>query len=96
MKKIDYTPKFKPTKFQRFGKGPVPSSATPRTLVVENVPVRATRDIPSFFTPGGSTALKPTQQYSGDAMLGVSQLHKSNSVPVFSTQEIHDISKMRR
>ena len=34
--------------------------------------------------------------YTGDAVVGISTLHKSNGVPVFSKQEATDISKMRR
>ena len=40
--------------------------------------------------------LKPSPTYSGTEMIGVSQMHKSNMVPVFSDEEIKDISKMRR
>jgi hypothetical protein len=29
-------------------------------------------------------------------MLGIGTMHKSNSVPVFSDQEAHDIATMRR
>ena len=35
-------------------------------------------------------------QYTGSAVLGISTLHKSNGVPVFSQEEAIDISKMRR
>jgi hypothetical protein len=34
--------------------------------------------------------------YTGDAMIGIATLHKSNAVPVFSEQDAKDISKMRR
>jgi len=37
-----------------------------------------------------------TKVYTGDKMIGIGQLHKSNAVPVFSNQEAIDISKMRR
>jgi hypothetical protein len=35
-------------------------------------------------------------EYTGSAVLGISTLHKSNGVPVFSDQEAKDISSMRR
>lgn len=44
----------------------------------------------------GTTAPKPKKSYTGTKMLGTSQLHKSNEVPVFSNEEIVDIAKMRR
>jgi len=34
--------------------------------------------------------------YSGTACVGISTMHKSNAVPVFSKQDILDISTMRR
>ena len=55
-----------------------------------------TRRIPSRTTEGGSTAKKAAPQYSGTAMLGVGQLHKSNGVPVFSKEDAVDIARMRR
>ena len=36
------------------------------------------------------------KKYTGDAMIGIATLHKSNAVPVFSTQDAKDISRMRR
>ena len=51
--------------------------------------------IPSRVTEGGSTA-PITKVYTGDKILGIATLHKSNAVPVFSQEEAVDISKMRR
>ena len=68
--------------------------------VVRNSPVvdpkRLTHNIPSVVTGQGIAAKKPVQQYTGDAMIGIGVLHKSNSVPIFSKQDATDISKMRR
>lgn len=44
----------------------------------------------------GSTALPKPKTYTGDKMLGVATMHKSNAVPVFSQESAQDISKMRR
>lgn len=57
---------------------------------------RSTTHIKSKVTEGGSTALLPAKVYTGDKMLGIGQLHKSNAVPVFRTEDAVDISKMRR
>lgn len=38
----------------------------------------------------------PDKVYTGDNMLGISVLHKSNGIPVFRDEDIKDISKMRR
>lgn len=44
----------------------------------------------------GSTAKVMPPQYTGDQMLGVATMHKSNAVPVFNTAAARDISNMRR
>ena len=59
-------------------------------------PRRLTNHIPSLDTGKGLAAKKEVQQYTGTAMLGIGQLHKSNSIPVFSKEDAVDISKMRR
>ena len=59
-------------------------------------PKRLTNHIPSLDTGSGTTAKKVPQQYTGDAMLGIGQLHKSNAVPIFKAEDAVDISKMRR
>ena len=59
-------------------------------------PRRLTHNIPSLDTGKGLAAKKEVQQYTGTAMLGIGQLHKSNAIPVFSKEDAVDISKMRR
>jgi hypothetical protein len=44
----------------------------------------------------GNATKKKDQVYTGTEMLGVGQLHKSNSVPVFRQEDAVDIAKMRR
>ena len=59
-------------------------------------PSRLTDHIPSRDT-GVSVAARPADKvYTGDAMIGIGQLHKSNGIPVFSKEDAVDISKMRR
>lgn len=56
---------------------------------------RETQYHPSKVTPGGSTA--PVHKvYTGDKILGIATMHKSNAVPVFSDEQAVDISRMRR
>jgi hypothetical protein len=58
-------------------------------------PGRETQKIKSLSTPGGSTA--PVHKvYTGDQIIGIATLHKSNAVPVFSQEEAVEISRMRR
>jgi hypothetical protein len=60
-------------------------------------PVRETPKIPSLnasMMNGGT--VKPKQVYTGDKILGIGTLHKSNAVPVFSVEEAQDMARMRR
>ena len=52
--------------------------------------------LPSRVTPGASTAKKDAPQYTGTEILGIGQMHKSNSVPIFSKDEAINVARMRR
>ena len=53
--------------------------------------------VASLNPTGAGQCLKtPDKIYTGDAMLGISVLHKSNGIPVFRQEDAVDISKMRR
>ena len=79
------------------GKSNSKSVASPRYDWRSRVdPRRLTDSIPSVDT-GASIASKPADKvYTGDAMIGIGQLHKSNGIPVFSRQDAHDLAIMRR
>jgi len=89
LKKYDITPSRKAVQKSSWV-GPADHPVT----VVD--PRRRTDHIPSVDTGQGIAAKKPVMQYTGDAMLGIGQLHKSNAVPIFKAQDAIDISKMRR
>ena len=56
-----------------------------------------TRHIPSRDTGhSGPVSTKANPQYTGTKILGIGTMHKSNAVPVFSSEEAHDIATMRR
>ena len=57
---------------------------------------RGTDHIPSRSTGIGTAVKADIPVYTGDKMIGIGTLHKSNAVPVFSDEEAQDISKMRR
>lgn len=58
---------------------------------------RSSRTIPSKpDTVLGAVTIKQPQKYTGDKILGIGTMHKSNAVPIFSEDEAKDISKMRR
>jgi len=63
--------------------------------------VRNTESYPSRKTsdtiPTGPTPRKEPQQYTGDLIVGIGTMHKSNMVPIMrGTNEAKDIAKMRR
>ena len=58
--------------------------------------VRETPHIPSLNTGFGNATKAPTKVYTGDKIVGIATLHKSNAVPVFHKEDAVEISKMRR
>jgi hypothetical protein len=52
-------------------------------------------NIPSRVTAGGSTAAVH-KVYTGNKILGIGTMHKSNAVPIFSDEQAVEISRMRR
>lgn len=56
-----------------------------------------TRHIASHDTGvTGAVNVRKPMQYTGDKIVGIGTMHKSNAVPIFSDQEAKDISSMRR
>ena len=71
----------------------------------EYVPTKPVyRDVPSYPSVKTSdticanpTAKKEPMQYTGDLIVGIGQMHKSNAVPIMrGTKQAEDIAKMRR
>lgn len=68
----------------------------PRKVYSLSAPDRSTKHIPSNMLGEGSTTKNSPVFYTGEKMIGIAQLHKSNVVPVFIQEDIIDISHMRR
>ena len=77
-------------------KKPVFSKVFTNSKMPKIVIPRSTDHIPSLNSGQGIAARAPDKVYTGNAVVGISTLHKSNGVPVFSKEEAIDISKMRR
>jgi hypothetical protein len=97
MKKVDYTPrkKFDPildVKYALKGTRAKPAKTINKISDVE----RSTKHIKSLVTPGHSTAPKVIPKCTLPNLIGVSIVHKSCLVPVFSADEAKDLAKMRR
>lgn len=58
--------------------------------------VRETPHIPSLNTGNVAATKAEPKKYTGDKVLGIATLHKSNAVPVFRKEEAVEISSMRR
>ena len=56
----------------------------------------STSHIPSLDSGYGLTPKKCSVEYTGDAMIGIGQMHKSNAIPVFKKEDAEDLAKMRR
>lgn len=65
--------------------------------LVYSLSVRETREIKSVpDTVKGAISSKKIPKYTGDKIIGIGTMHKSNAVPIFSNDEAKDISSMRR
>lgn len=71
--------------------------AAPLEYKLEAPVGRETAKLPSRDTGHtGAISSKATQQYTGDKMIGIAQMSKSNAVPVFSKTEAIEVARMRR
>lgn len=57
---------------------------------------RETKHIPSLGSGIGTAVKVDDKMYTGDAMIGIGTLHKSNAVPIFKEEEAKDLARMRR
>lgn len=79
------------SKYATSGKPAVKPKASTYTL---NVPQRGQPG--KSVDTGGIATKTDSPQYTGNAMLGVAQMHKSNAVPVFTQENAIELAKMRR
>lgn len=57
---------------------------------------RLASNLPSRDSGDGIGAKKMANTYTGDNLIGIGMMHKSNLVPVFKGDEAKDLSSMRR
>lgn len=91
------------SKMSQWQKMSKPNKYPPARMSAENLmpkipPGRfSTKDIPSVDSGHvGAVSSKPVQIYTGNKIIGIGTLHKSNAVPVFSDEEAKDMARMRR
>jgi len=56
----------------------------------------AFKNIQSHKTEVCDTTRKDTQQYTGNVIIGIATMHKSNAVPIINQQQAIEVAKMRR
>jgi hypothetical protein len=71
-------------------------AAKPYTPPVLNYRGAEQPRIPSLTTTGAPCVKPPAKVYTGDKMIGISQMPKSNAVPIFNPDHIIEIARMRR
>lgn len=57
---------------------------------------RSNKHIKSLNSGLGVATLAPPKVYTGNEMIGIGQLHKSNAIPVFRKSDAEDLARMRR
>ena len=81
----------------KFSTGPYNASKkTIKDFMPKTPPGRETAPVASQDTGWVACIKVKDHEYTGEKCLGISVLHKSNGVPVFSQEEVISISKMRR
>lgn len=93
LKKHKIDPNAKPTKPQRTG-------SLGDSYRLEVPADRSSKAYPSLLDKHGivnGTCAKPEPKvYTGDKLIGIATMHKSNMVPVFKMEDAEDIARMRR
>lgn len=73
-----------------------PVKVITNSVIASGIVRRETPHYPSLNTGGGSCAPAPTRVYTGDKIIGIAAMHKSNLVPVFNDEAAKEVSSMRR
>lgn len=70
--------------------------ALPKSPLTATTYRRESPDIPSGDTYDKFVAAKREMKYTGDKLMGIATMHKSNMVPVFKQEDAEEIARMRR
>jgi hypothetical protein len=57
---------------------------------------RKSPKVPSGDMYDTFVATKKEKKYTGDKLIGIATMHKSNAVPIFHKEDAEDIARMRR
>lgn len=88
--------KYKRSGTSKFGIAWTPEIKKSLSATLDLHKERSTSNIPSRDSGLGVAVKKEANTYTGDKLIGIGNLHKSNLVPVFKEDEAKDLSSMRR
>lgn len=80
---------------EKWDKLPKFASGKPVKQIKKAVVAEVDRRLPAKFDKGVA-AKREVLKYTGTKVLGVATMHKSNAVPIFSSEEAVEVSTMRR
>jgi hypothetical protein len=72
------------------------TKSTPKPGLDATTYRRPSPSIPSGDTYDTFTATRKEMQYTGDKLMGIATMHKSNSIPIFNHDDAKDVARMRR
>ena len=75
---------------------PDPNYKQVRKAYTWNVQTRQTRHVESVSDGVGHTSKAEPKKYTGDYIVGIATMHKSNAVPVIDKEQATEIANMRR
>lgn len=90
-KTMDQYIQYRSGKLRRSRGKPVPKSPLEATTLRRESP-----KIPSGDTYDTFVGAKREKQYTGDKLMGIGVMHKSNLVPIFKQEDAEEIARMRR
>ena len=76
--------------------GKTKKTKTATKVSLDHLTKKHSTDHKSIADGKGDTSRKEPTKYTGTLIKGLSQMHKSNLVPVINEEEIHAIARMRR
>ena len=91
-KTLEQYKQYRAGKLRRSRGKPLPKSPLQATTYYRESPKIPSGDMYDSFS-GGS---KKEMQYTGDKLMGIATMHKSNMVPVFKQEDAEEIARMRR
>lgn len=82
-------------KIQRKAKNELKNSFKPLSQSYDNYRLEE-NSIKSSGAKVGSALKKEPNYYSGESMIGIGTMHKSNAIPIFKEEDAKDLASMRR